>query len=48
MQILAANHWTEVGDSYGGVRRIKGAERDGNPIGRPTVSNNWTPGSSQR
>ncbi|EDL24446.1 mCG1048826 [Mus musculus] len=45
MQILTANHWTEVRDPYGRLRR---AEGDGNPIGRPTVSTNWTPGSSQR
>ena len=41
MQVLTANHWTEVGDPYGTVRgRIEGAEGDGNPIGRPTVLTN--------
>jgi hypothetical protein len=41
MQILPANHWTDVGDPYGRVRgRVEGAERNGNPIGRPTVSPN--------
>jgi hypothetical protein len=41
MQILTVNHWIEVGDPYGRVRgRIEGAEADGNPIGRPTVSTN--------
>jgi hypothetical protein len=44
MQILRINHWTEVGDPYGRVRgRIEGAEGDGNPIGRPTVSTNLDP-----
>ena len=44
MQILTANHWTEVRDPYGRVRgRIEGAEGDGNPIGRPTVSTNLDP-----
>ena len=39
-----ANHWTEVGASYGRVRgRIEGTEGDGNPIGRPTVSTNLDP-----
>jgi hypothetical protein len=41
MQIIIANHWTEVADSYGRLReRIEGIEEDGNPIGRSTVSNN--------
>jgi hypothetical protein len=49
MQILTANHWTENGDPYGRVRgRIEGAEGDGNPIGRPRVSTNLDPWSSQR
>jgi hypothetical protein len=40
MQILTANHWTEVRDLYGRVRgRIKGAEGDGNPIGRTNSKN---------
>ena len=44
MQILTANHWTEVKDLYGRVRgRIKGAEGDGNPIGRATVRTNPDP-----
>ena len=44
MQILTANHWTEVRDPYGRVRgRIEGTEGDGNPIGRPTVSTNLDP-----
>ena len=44
MQILTANHWTEVADSYGRVRgRTEGAEGDGNPIARPTVSTNQNP-----
>ena len=44
MQILIAKHWTEVRDPYGRVRgRIEGAEGDGNPIGRPTVSTNLDP-----
>jgi hypothetical protein len=41
MQILTANHWTEVRNSYGRVRgRIEGTEEDANPIGRTTVSTN--------
>ena len=49
MQILTARLWTELGDRYGRVRgRIEGAEGDGNPIGRPTVSSNLDPWSSQR
>ena len=41
MQILTANHWTEVGDLYGRVRgRTEETEVDRNPIGRPTVSTN--------
>jgi hypothetical protein len=44
MQILTANHWTEVRDPYGGVRgRIERTEGDGNPIGRTTVSTNRDP-----
>jgi hypothetical protein len=44
MQILTANQWAEVGDSYGRVRgRIEEAEGDGNPIGRATVSTNLDP-----
>jgi hypothetical protein len=42
--ILTANHWTEVGDSYGRVKgSIEGAEGDVNPIGRPTVATNPDP-----
>lgn len=41
MQILIANHWTEVRDPYGRVRgRIDREEGDGNPVGRLTVSTN--------
>jgi hypothetical protein len=44
MQILTANHWTEVGDPYGRVmERIDGTERDGNPLGRTTVSSSLEP-----
>jgi hypothetical protein len=44
MKTLTTNHWTEVRDPYGRVRgRTKIAERDGNPIGRKTVSNNLDP-----
>ena len=44
MQILTANHWTEVRNPDGNVRgRIEGAEGDGNPIGRTTVSTNLDP-----
>jgi hypothetical protein len=43
------NHWIEVGDSYGRVRRrIEGSEGDSIPIGRPTVLTNLAPGISQR
>jgi hypothetical protein len=41
MQTLLSNHWSEIGDPYGRIRgRIEGAEAEGNPIGRPTVSTN--------
>ena len=44
MQILTANHCTEIEEPYGRVRgRLEGAERDDNPIGRPTVSTNLDP-----
>jgi hypothetical protein len=44
MQILTADHQTEVREPYGRVRgRIEGTEGDGNPIGRPTVSANTDP-----
>jgi hypothetical protein len=44
MYKLTANHWTEVRDPNGRVRgRIEGAEGDGNPIGRPTVTTNLDP-----
>ena len=44
MQILRATHWTEVRDPNGRIRgKIEGAEGDGNPIGRPTVSANLDP-----
>jgi hypothetical protein len=42
MQILTANHWTEVGDLNKRVRGgTEGAEDDCNPIGRPTISTIW-------
>jgi hypothetical protein len=44
MQILTANHWTQVGNPYGRVRgRIKGTEGDDDPIRRPTMSTNLDP-----
>jgi hypothetical protein len=44
MQILKVNHWTEVREPYGRVRRrIEDAEGDGNPIRKPTVSTNINP-----
>jgi hypothetical protein len=44
MQILIANHCSEVGDCHGKVRvRIEGTEGDGYPIGRTTVSTNLDP-----
>jgi hypothetical protein len=44
MQILTANHRTELGDPYGRVRgRIEETEGDGNPIGRSRVSTNPDP-----
>jgi hypothetical protein len=44
MQILIANHCTEVGDSYGRVKgRIEGAKRDCNPRGRTTMLTNLDP-----
>jgi hypothetical protein len=44
MQILTANHWTEVRDPYGRVRgRIEGTKGGGNSIGRPTVLTNLDP-----
>jgi hypothetical protein len=44
MQILTANHWTGVADSYGRLKgRIEGAEGDFNPIGRTTASTNSDP-----
>jgi hypothetical protein len=49
MQKLTVNRWIEVGHQYGRVRgRTEGAEGDYNPIGKTTVSTNWTPQSSQR
>ena len=39
-QIPTDKHWMEVGDACGKVRgRIEGIEGDGNPTGRPMVSN---------
>ena len=41
-QILTPNHWTEIRDSCGRIReRLKEAEEEGEPIGRPTLSTNW-------
>jgi hypothetical protein len=41
MQILTADHWTEMGDPDGRVRgRIGDAEGVCNPIGRTRVSTN--------
>jgi hypothetical protein len=40
MRMLASNHWTEQGDTNGGVRgRTGGAEEVCNPIGRTTIIN---------
>jgi len=48
MLMLTVNHWTEHGDSIGGVqRRTERAEGVCNPIGRTTKSTNQTPQSSQ-
>ena len=47
MQILTANHWTEIGDPNERVRgRTEGAEGGGNPIGRTTATTD--PDISQR
>jgi hypothetical protein len=44
MQILTANHWTEVVDPCGRVHeRIEGTEGDANPIGRAKMSTNLEP-----
>ena len=44
MQIITANHWTEVRDPYGrGKVRIERPEADVNPIGRTTVSTKSDP-----
>ena len=44
MQILKGKHWTEVRDPFGRVRgRTEGTKRDGNTVGRATVSNNLDP-----
>jgi hypothetical protein len=49
MQILRANHWTEVRDPSGRVKgRIEGAEGDGNPIRRQQSQLTLTPESAQR
>jgi hypothetical protein len=41
MQILTANHWTEVGGPYGRVRRrTEGTEGNCNPVGRITIATN--------
>jgi hypothetical protein len=44
MQILTANHWTEVRDPYRRVRgRTEGAEKGGKLIGRTTILTNQDP-----
>jgi hypothetical protein len=44
MQIVTANHWTDIGNPYGKDRvRTEGAEGNDNPIGRPIVSSNTDP-----
>ena len=44
MQILTANHCTEVGDPYGRVKgKTEGAKGEGNLIERPTVLTNLDP-----
>jgi hypothetical protein len=44
MQILTLNHWTEVRDSYKGIKgRTEGAEGEGNLIGSPAVTINPDP-----
>jgi hypothetical protein len=41
IQIFIANHWTEAGELYGGIRgRIEGFKGASNPIGIPTFSTN--------
>ena len=41
--MLVANHWTELGIPYGGVKeRTEGAEGVCNPIGRTTISTKQT------
>jgi hypothetical protein len=48
MQIITAEHWTEVGNPYGKVRgRSEGTEGD-DPIGKSTELTNLSPGSSHR
>jgi hypothetical protein len=48
MQILRANHWTDIRNPHGRVReRIKGAKEYANSIGRPTVSTNPDPSELQ-
>ena len=40
MQILTGNHWTEVGEPYGRVKRkTEAVERNRNSVRRSTVSN---------
>jgi hypothetical protein len=49
MQKLTAKHSTEAGNHYGRVKgRIQRIERNGDPVGKPTVSTNLDPGSSWR
>jgi hypothetical protein len=44
MQICTPNHWNEVGDPYGVTGgKIKEAEGEGDPIGRPAFSTNPDP-----
>ena len=41
MQTLTDNHWTQVRNPYGRVRRQKeGAVGDANPLRRPIISSN--------
>jgi hypothetical protein len=48
MQKLKVNYLNEPRDPNGRViGRIEGAEGNSNPIGRTTISTNWTPQSSQ-
>jgi hypothetical protein len=47
--MLTVNHWTENGIPNGGVRkRTKGAKGGYNPIGRTTISTNYSPAQSSK